>query len=208
MQKKITPRERIFINEYLVDLNPRRAALAAGYSENVAVVKSFGWVSEGSRKPHILEEVKKALDARAKRTEITADRVLEELGRIGFANLSDVTKWGTREVAFGFTSDGKRLPAEDIGEAAVVRYEQAPFVDPMNSDDLPPEIMAAVSEVGLTKDGFKIKMHDKVSALEKIARHLGMFNKDTLAMTGKDGAPLFAPMVFVKMKPDPIESDG
>lgn len=40
-----------------------------------------------------------------------------------------------------------------------------------------------------TKDGIKIKFHDKLSALDKIGRHLGMF-VEKHELTGKDGGPI------------------
>jgi hypothetical protein len=35
----------------------------------------------------------------------------------------------------------------------------------------------------------KFKLHDKVAALEKLGRHLGMF-KEKVEITGKDGGPV------------------
>ena len=40
-----------------------------------------------------------------------------------------------------------------------------------------------------TRDGIKIKFHDKRAALMDIGRHLGMF-KERVEMTGKDSGPL------------------
>jgi phage terminase small subunit len=167
----LTLKQAQFVREYLVDLNATQAAIRAGYSARTAA--SIG--DENLRKPAIAEAVQTAMAERAERTEITADRVLKELAKVGFANLSDVTDWGIREIAFGFTEDGKKLPLEEIGDAAMVRYADAPFVRPIDREELPEPIRAAVSEVALTKDGFKIKMHDKVGALTQIGRHLGMF---------------------------------
>lgn len=167
----LTPKQARFVEEYLIDLNATQAAVRTGYSAKTAY-------SQGQRLLKVVEvatAIEVAQAERAERTKITADQVLAELVKVGFANLSDVTNWGTKEVAFGFDADGKRLRAEDIGDAAVVRYENAPFVEPIDRDALNTDIRAAVSEVALTKDGFKIKMHDKVGALTQIGRHLGMF---------------------------------
>jgi phage terminase small subunit len=175
----LTPKQRRFVEEYLVDLNATQAAIRSGYSAETAY--SIG--HENLSKPEISEAISDAQAERSKRTEITADQVLRELARVGFANLSDVTDWGVKEVAFGYTDDGKKLRPEDIGDAAVVRYVDAPFVAPINRDDLPPEIRAAVSEVSLGREGFKIKMHDKNGALQQLGRHLGLFT-DKLEHTG------------------------
>jgi hypothetical protein len=85
-------------------------------------------------------------------------------------------RWGVKEVAIGYDEDGKRLSPQDIGDAAVVHYEMAPYVEATNSDDLPDYVKAAVAEVALTKDGLRIKMHNKPEALTLAGRHLGMWN--------------------------------
>lgn len=132
----------------------------------------------------------------AGKAEVTVERTLAEIAKIAFSSLSDVTDWGTREVAFGFDDEGRQLRAEEIGDAVMVRYADAPFVKPVNRDDLTPEARAAVSEVALTKDGFRIKMHDKNAALEKLGRFLKMFT-DKHEHTGKDGAPLAPGVILV-----------
>src|SRR6187399_2837120 len=68
----------MFCQEYLIDLNATQAAIRAGYSKKTAVV-------EGSRlltNANVSEHIKKLMDKRSKRTEITADKVLDELWSI------------------------------------------------------------------------------------------------------------------------------
>lgn len=186
---ELDARETLFVAAYLIDLDPKQAALRAGYSATMAATKAYQWVSSGKVKPHVYAAIQAAIEKRAKRSTVTADRVLAELAKIGFSSLSDVTDWGTKEVAFGFDEDGKRLRPEDIGDATVVTYADAPFVKPINRDDLPPDIRAAVSEVSLGRDGFKIKMHDKGAALALMARHLGML-VDKSEVSGPNGGPI------------------
>lgn len=180
----LTPKEQRFVEEYLIDLDPKRAAKVAGYSATMAATKAYQWVCNGKVKPHVFDAVRKAQDKRAERTGITQDRVLAELAKMAFTDLSDATDWGVKQVAYGFDAEGNKLRPEDIGDAALVRYVDAPFVTPINRDDLAPHIRSAVSEVALTKDGFKIKMHDKNAALVSLGRHLGMFN-DKVQHTGE-----------------------
>ncbi|ENO82074.1 hypothetical protein B447_05033 [Thauera sp. 27] len=40
-----------------------------------------------------------------------------------------------------------------------------------------------------TKEGLRVKFHDKRAALVDVGRHLGMF-KDKVEHTGKDGGPI------------------
>ncbi len=90
VEKKLTPRDEIFVREYLIDLNPRRAALVAGFSENVAHVKSYGWVSNPNAKPLVYQAIKKEMEARSIRTQVTADKVLERLWHIAIADPNEL----------------------------------------------------------------------------------------------------------------------
>lgn len=181
----LNAKQERFVAEYLIDLNATQAAVRSGYSARTAY-------SIGQRLLKHVEvdaAIAQAQAQRAARTDITADRVLKELAKVGFSNLSDVAVWGTKEVAFGYTDDGKQLPAEQIGDAALVRYVEAPFLHLTDRDELPENVRAAVSEVSLTKDGFKVKLHDKVGALTQMGRHLGMFT-DKTELSGPGGTPL------------------
>lgn len=81
----LTPKQRQFVQEYLIDLNATRAAARAGYSEKTAY-------SSGQRllkNVEIQTEIQRATAERERRTEITQDRVLEELGKVAFHRASD-----------------------------------------------------------------------------------------------------------------------
>ena len=66
---KLTPRQEMFVKEYLQDLNATQAALRAGYSKRTAR-------SQGQRlltNVDIAEAIQKAMAERGKRTEVEAD---------------------------------------------------------------------------------------------------------------------------------------
>ena len=70
---KLTQKQQIFVVEYLVDLNATQAAVRAGYSK-----KTAEWIGpQLLGKTHVSAAIKKAMDAREKRTLITADYVLK-----------------------------------------------------------------------------------------------------------------------------------
>jgi len=69
----LTPKQRRFVEEYLVDLNATQAAIRAGYSQKTA--RQMG--DENLSKPDIAKAVHEAQQARSKRTEITQDYVLK-----------------------------------------------------------------------------------------------------------------------------------
>lgn len=181
----MTPKQTRFVAEYLVDLNASAAALRAGYSAKTAGATGH----ENLKKPEVAAAIRAAMAERSARTLVNQDKVVLELAKIAFADLADVVSWGSKEVAIGYDDEGRRLPPQDLGDAVVVMREEAPFVSAIDSDQLTPEARGAVSEVALTKDGLRIKMHDKVGALTQIGRHLGMF-VDRSEHSGPAGGPV------------------
>ena len=72
---KLTPKQARFIEEYLVDLNATQAAIRAGYSARTATVIG----NENLTKPYIQAAIEIAQLARSERTQITVDKVLEDI---------------------------------------------------------------------------------------------------------------------------------
>jgi len=172
--RKLDARELVFVGEYLVDLDPKRAALAAKYSATVAASKAYQWVSNSKVKPHVFAAIRAGQVARSKRTEITQDMVLRELAKIGFADIRKAVKWG----------EGISVADAESGELTISNG-----ISLVGSEQIDDDTAAAISEVSQTMQGLKIKMHDKKGALVDIGRHLGMFPNKT-ELTGKDGGPL------------------
>ena len=68
------------VAEYLIDLNATRAAEMAGYSPKTAY-------SQGQRllkNVEVQRAIQAAMDKRADKLEITADRVLQEIAKLAF----------------------------------------------------------------------------------------------------------------------------
>ncbi|WP_213431657.1 terminase small subunit, partial [Paenibacillus dendritiformis] len=74
----LTAKQKAFVQEYLIDLNATQAAIRAGYSAKTA--RKIG--AENLTKPDIQKAIQEAMERREKRTEITQDRVLQELAKI------------------------------------------------------------------------------------------------------------------------------
>ncbi len=79
---ELEPKENRFCWEYLVDLNATQAAIRTGYSKRSA--SSIGY--ENLQKHQIQTYISELTLWRSLRTQIAADRVLEELAKIAFAN--------------------------------------------------------------------------------------------------------------------------
>lgn len=74
----LTPKQALFVQEYLIDLNATQAAIRAGYSARTA--KSIG--QENLTKPAIAEAIAAAQEERAEKTKITAQWVLEKAAQV------------------------------------------------------------------------------------------------------------------------------
>lgn len=140
-------RQRVFAQEYLKDLNGSQAAIRAGYSPRGSEVTA----SKLLIIPKVAELVKKGMEARAKRTEITQDWVINRLRQIAGTDMSDIADWNQSGISFKESSS--------LSEGARVSIQQ---------------IEQVMNEYGGT---IKIKQYDKIRALELLGKHLGMFTE-------------------------------
>ncbi len=143
---KLTPRQRLFVQEYLIDLNASQAALRAGYSINNA--HKIG--SQLLENPRIKQAVKLAMYEREQRTKVTQDRVIEELAKIAFINPTDVVNSYDASLHNG-------AAREDTAAISSIRVKKFPSREGF----------------GVERE---IKLHDKIRALDLLGKHLGLFN--------------------------------
>ncbi len=161
----LTPKQKIFVNEYLVDLNATRAYKVA-YPKVKKEETINALASRLTRNAKVADYISERMEKREKRTEITQDKVLRELAKIGFADITDYVKI----VEKSYTREGKKISYKDI------EIEE--------TKDIDTEKLGAISSIKQGVNGIEIKLSDKVRALEQIGRHLGMFN-DRLELGGK-----------------------
>lgn len=101
-QRKLTPKQQRFVDEYLIDLNATQAAIRAGYSPKTATAIA----SENLSKPSISAAIACAMAERSKRTGITQDRILEELAKVAFIKLTDIVD-DTGKIKAGATNEDR-----------------------------------------------------------------------------------------------------
>lgn len=94
----MTALDERFVREYLIDLDAKNAALRAGYKPGTAK-NAYKWLSDGKgSKPQVKAAIEKAEAERAVRTGINQDRVLRELARVAFADVTDVVDTETMRI--------------------------------------------------------------------------------------------------------------
>ncbi len=160
--KKLDPREKRFVSEYLLDLNAERAAVAAGYSKSVAHTKAYQWVSNSKTKPHVFNAIQKAVKKRADKYEITADRVLGEIAKLAYSNIKDFLHIENGDV---YVDLSKMTPEQSaaLSEIVVDRHIYRGRRGRNGNGD----------EIRRTK----VKLADKISALALLGKHLKLFTE-------------------------------
>ena len=143
----MSDRDLIFADEYMIDYNAKHAAIRAGYSEKTAR-NAAAWINpQHPAKPKLRALIDKKIAMLSRRTGITAERVINELASIAFANIGDIVDPAT----------GKLLPDAariDIAAVAAIRVKD-----------------------GEDFTEHETKMLDKLKALELLGKHLGMFTE-------------------------------
>jgi phage terminase small subunit len=118
------------------------AQAAAGLSENAGNAITI------RDRPEVTARIEELKMIVAKRAEISGERILAELARIGFSDITNVVNI-------------------EAGKVQIV-----------DTKGLSPDIKAAISEIRQTRDGLSVKFHDKVTALERLGAHIGLFKEN------------------------------
>jgi hypothetical protein len=151
---RLTHQQQRFCDLYLTHFNAFKAAVECGYSANTSRKGALLHV------PKIQRYLKEAMNRRSQRLEITHDMILRELSKIAFSNMGNY---------YDEYACLKRMSELTVDEKAAISYYD--FVEIQDADGY---------RVGTQS---RIKLHNKMSALDKIARHLGFYG--TLGKEGK-----------------------
>lgn len=153
--REVNERKKRFAVEYVANGgNQTQAAIAAGYSVLSAPVAGSKLTKDNEVRGAIGEAAALALE----KSGITAERVLKELSRIAFADPRKL-----------FDSSGRLRPIHTLGD------DEAAVIASMDHDTMWSGRGPSREAVGETS---KVRMWDKMSALDKAMKHLGLFERD------------------------------
>lgn len=146
MADELTDKQRMFVKEYMRDLNATQSAIRAGYSEDSA--RAIG--CENLTKPNIQEAIAKEMEERTSKVEIDAEYVLSSLKKVAERCMQEeevlrydfTTKQleGTGE--FKFDSAGANKSLELLGKylklftdktETSVKFDKSPVSELINS---------------------------------------------------------------------------
>lgn len=154
-----------FIEAYLVEMHAAKAAIEAGYSKRSA--STIGHML--LKKANVQAEIERRRSISAEKAQITVDRVLAEYARIGFANMGDFMTWddevGTALVSSKKLPEDKKAAVQKIKVTKRRNYERGQLLDETIETE--------------------IRLHDKIKALDSIAKHLGMFETEEQIEEGR-----------------------
>ena len=179
-EEKVPTREERFVAEYMIDGIGTQAAIRAGYSPKSASVTASRLLSNAK----VRARIDKALAAQSRRTGITADRVLKELAKCAFADITDVANAATATLK----DDAQR---DDTAAIKSIKVKTIP------SDD--GDIVER-----------EIEMMDKTKSLELLGKHFNLF-QDRVKVTGDKSEPI--QVIFGVPRPsdepeDPPDPEG
>jgi phage terminase small subunit len=155
-QGKILAKRKLFVQEYMIDINATRAALRAGYGKgNEESARQVA--SRLMAMPEIKAAIQVEMDKRAKKIGFDAQTVLEELLKLATLDLSK---------AYG--EDGKLLHPKQMPEE--IRKAVSGI-----------EVFEEFEGVGQNRqyigNTVKVKFWDKVKSLELLGKHLKLFTE-------------------------------
>lgn len=163
-EPELTLMQEAFILHYIgeAEFNATKAAIMAGYAPKAANRAGFSLLS----KEHIKRRIKKEREARAKRLRLTADSVLAKIASVGH--------YDPRKM---FDENGAMLPIKSLDEDEACAIHGFEVTEIRNSDG---------NVIGVSK---KVRLADRLPALDKIARHLGLL-KDRVEVSGDETNPI------------------
>ncbi len=158
MTGTLTAKQRIFINEYLKDMNATRAYMVA-YPHIKSEKSGASAASRMLRNVKVKSEIEKRMRARERRLEVKQDDVLRELIAMAFSDITDYTNIVTHTEKDPVTGKRKREQSLEITDTA----------------DLTKMQKKAISCIKNGKYGIEVRLEDKLKAIELLGRYMGMW---------------------------------
>lgn len=145
----MTHQQEIFCLEYIKSRNATQAAIKAGYSERSARVTGARLLTYAD----ISKYINKKLDETKKKLQLTEEKVLDEIRKLAFSDLKDYVNGGNNILEI------KGLSNEKTAAIQGIKIEERTIK-------------------GQTIVNQEIKLYNKLDALEKLAKHLGLYERD------------------------------
>ena len=164
---KLTERQRGFIDQFMIDRDAGKAATRAGYNADMG--------RQLLRKPHISSEIaRRQGEIEAKSNEVAVKtlqetgastaRVLQEITALAFSDIGEVMDFSGDNPKLKAAKDISENTRRAISSVKVKRYTEG------------------AGEAAREVEVQEFRFWDKLTALEKLGKHLGMFKEEKISI--------------------------
>jgi phage terminase small subunit len=157
----ISEQQKNFCLYYVKFFNATQAAISAGYAKTSAHVEGCRLLKNDK----VRAEIKRLKSAMAAELFVEAEDVLMLYFKIAFGDIGEYVTFGRRDVqvmsAFGPVYEGKGKNKKPVMKT--VNYVDLSEMDYVDT--------SLISEISQGREGVKIKLHDKMKAMEFLAKY-------------------------------------
>lgn len=149
IEKQLTDKQKAFCHYYIIDWNATKASILAGYSENSARQIA----TETLSKPYIQAYISEIQKDIAKEAGISMLSQVLELKKIAYSNIAEIfTEWTELEKLENLTPEQKGAIVEIVHKKDIVHKDE---------------------DTDIEVEFVKLKLHDKIRAIQEINKMLG-----------------------------------
>lgn len=175
---ELTDKQKLFCIYYIEDFNKTRAYQKA-YACSYDTAKAHGYkmLQNVAIKKEVERLTAECLEEQEINSKLLNKRLLEMYIKIAFSDISDYLSFGQEEQkVWGIDDNGKYYPVidPDTGEQRIRKYNVINLNENIEADT------SIISEVSEGKDGVKIKLQDKMKAIDFLAKYSGLLDSITL----------------------------
>lgn len=171
---KLTEKQRLFCIYYIKCFNATKA-----------YKKAYGcdYITANTNGPRMLvnarigEEIKRLKEGKLNRALLSGDDIFQRYIDIAFADIRDYLKFGKKYArCWGKDENGNDIPIIDpeTGRQKVIDYSYIEFTEEVYENDT-----SIISEISRGKDGLKVKLEDKMKALQWLSDRMDILPTET-----------------------------
>ncbi len=150
----LTAKEKLFVDEYLIDFNATRAAGAVGYAKDKSNSALRSIACRLLKNIDIMTQIDKKIIERSKKLQIEQEDIITELKKIAFVDIRGL-----------FNDDGTLKETHELNTLQV---------SAINYMNVAKKYVGRGDNRKLVGYKMKIKFNSRLKALELLSRHLGI----------------------------------
>lgn len=193
---ELTDKQKLFCIYYIKYFNATKAYKKAyGCNYNVANAEGYKLLV----KPCVKAEIEKLKRNKLNRVMLSEDDIFQRYMDIAFADITDFVEFGKKEIEV----------INDIGVTETVEINYVDFMDHKEVDG------TLISEVSKGKDGVKIKLQDKMKALQWLSDRMDLLPTNTKIRLENEKSKLELDVMKLELdimkhggEEDKVEDDG